>query len=107
MPRSPRRIVRSAVGLAAIAPAVGLLVLAAALMMSGGFSGVLAGAVVTVIAVALLGAALLMTHAPVSIRNLLERTAKKRDDRSLDAGSNGHGSAQDVQAESDEGDELV
>jgi hypothetical protein len=48
-----------------------LLGLAVALVVSGGASGVLAGLVVAGLALAVLAAALVMTHAPVSIANLL------------------------------------
>ena len=72
VPRSSREIVRSAVGLAVVAPAVGLLVLAVTLMRSGGASGVLAGFFVGLLAFGLLAVALGMTYAPVSIAKLLE-----------------------------------
>ncbi len=92
---------RSAVGLAAVAPAVGLIVLAVALVTSGGASGVLAGLVVAGIAVLLLGAALLMTHAPVTISNLLQRTDETRDARGepVEGATNGHGPPEGIDAQ--------
>lgn len=98
MVASPRQIVRSAVGLAAVAPAIGLIVLAVALVMSGGFSGVLAGVVVAGIAALLLAAALLMTHAPVTISNLLQRTDEERDKRGEPVRTNGHGPPEKIEA---------
>ncbi len=76
--KSPREIVKTAVGIAAVVPAIGLLVLAVSLVVSGGFGGVLAGGLVALIAVALLVAAFLWTYAPVSIRRYLEDTEAKR-----------------------------
>jgi hypothetical protein len=70
--RSPRELVRTAVGLAFVAPAIGLLVLAVTLMMDGGASGVFAGLFVALLALVLLAGALGMTYAPVSIAKLLE-----------------------------------
>lgn len=91
MPASPRRIVRSAVGLAAVAPAVGLIILAVALMLDGGFGGFLAGLVVAGIAVALLVAGLVMTYAPVSIARLLGGPPESAGSDEA-GGSDGHGS---------------
>lgn len=76
--KSPREIVKTAVGIAALVPAIGLLVLAFSLMTSGGVGGVLAGGLVGLIAVGLLVAAFLWTYAPVSIRRYLEDTEAKR-----------------------------
>ncbi len=76
--KSPREVVKTAVGIAAVVPAIGLLVLAVSLALSGGFGGVLAGILVGLIAVALLAAAFLWTYAPVSIRRFLEDTEAKR-----------------------------
>lgn len=101
MAPSPRQLVRNAVGLAAVAPAIGLMVLAIALMAGGGFSGFLAGAVVAGLAVLVLGAALVMTHAPVSIKGLLDRTDEARQERSQ-GGSNGHGRPERIEGELDE-----
>lgn len=86
MAPTPRRLVRSAVGLAAVAPAVGLIVLAIVLLVSGGFGGILAGIVVAGLAVALLAVALMMTHAPVSIAKLLRRTDEAREERLSEPG---------------------
>lgn len=95
--KSPRQIVKTAVGIAAVVPAIGLLVLAVSLVLSGGLGGFLAGVLVGVIAVGLLAAAFLWTYAPVSIRRFLKDTEAKRqgtngqppgtDDRQ----DNGHG----------------
>ncbi len=68
---SSRQLVRSLVGLAVVAPAVALLGLAVAMAWGGGASGVFAGVVVAGLALLLLGGAFVMTHAPVSIANLL------------------------------------
>jgi len=70
VPRSSREIVRTAVGLAALAPAGGLFVLAVILMRDGG-AGVFAGLFVGLLAVGLLAVAFMMTYAPVTIGNLL------------------------------------
>lgn len=96
MAPSPRQLVRSAVGLAVVAPALALIGLAIALMVSGGASGFLAGLVVVALAVVVLGAALVMTHAPVSIANLLERTDEARRERGQ-PGANGHPEREDVE----------
>ncbi len=73
-----------------IAPALALLVLAVALWMGGGFGGFLAGSFVGLLALGLLGIALLMTHAPVTIANYLSRTDEKRGAQEGDTGeSNG------------------
>lgn len=87
MVRSSRDVVRSAVGLAVVAPAAGLGVLAVMLVLDGGTSGVLAGLFVGLIALALLVGALMMTHAPVTIANLLE--GSKDEGESSSGGRNG------------------
>lgn len=93
VPRSPRQLVRTAVGLAVVAPAIGLLVLAFTMMQDGGASGVFAGLFVAALAFGLLAVALGMTYAPVSIAKLLgndeEQSSEPADDR-----TNGHGSPQ-------------
>lgn len=103
MGRSPREIVRSAVGLAAIAPALGLLVLAAALVLDGGFSGLLAGIVVAGLALVLIGFAFVMTYAPVTIKKLLDRTEKARKERGETGGTNGHGTSEGLGEQPAEG----
>lgn len=93
MAPSARRLVRTSVGIAAVVPALGLLVLAVSMVLSGGFGGVLAGLTVGVIALALLGAAFVMTHAPVSIAAYLRRTEQEDEPEAQQRtdGSNGHG----------------
>lgn len=95
--RSPREIVKTAVGIAAVVPAIGLLVLAVSLVLSGGLGGFLAGILVGLIALALLAAAFLWTYAPVSIRRFLEDTEAKRQ------GTNGHGSGTDDRTDNGHG----
>lgn len=80
VPRSSREIVRTAVGLAVVAPAIGLLVLAVMLMRDGGASGVFAGLFVGLLAVGLLAVSLMMTYAPVSIANLLDDEDETSED---------------------------
>lgn len=76
--KSPREIVKTAVGIAAVVPAIGLLVLAVSLVLSGGLGGFLAGVLVGLIALGLLATAFLWTYAPVSIRRFLKDTEAKR-----------------------------
>lgn len=73
---SSREWVRRAVGLAALAPAAGLLVLAVILAVDGGVAGLLAAVVVASIALLLVGFAFAMTYAPVTIHKLLRRSDK-------------------------------
>lgn len=84
---SARQWVRRAVGLAVVAPAVGLIVLAVMLFRSGGASGVGAGLFVALLGLGLLAGALMMTHAPVTIANLLEDDEEEADQ----PGTNGTG----------------
>lgn len=74
---SSRKIVRTAVGLAVVAPALGLLVLAVIFARDGGARGALAGLVVGLLALGLLGVALMMTYAPVTIAKLLRRSQEE------------------------------
>lgn len=93
MAKSPREIVKTAVGIAAVVPAIALGVLSVTMMASGGFGGVLAGGLVALIAIALLVAAFMWTYAPVSIRRYLEDTEAKRQAPPGQAnGSEGSGS---------------
>lgn len=89
VPRSSREIVRSAVGLAVVLPAIGLLVLAGVMMADGGASGVLAGLFVAALAIGLLLVALGMTYAPVSIAKLLEDEEDEHESPA-EPGTNGH-----------------
>lgn len=96
MSPSSRQLVRSAVGLAALAPAIALVLLAVMMIRSGGFGGLLAGLLVLAIAAFLLFVALMATHAPVSIAWMLKRTDEEREARA-GAGDNGgdHASSSD------------
>ena len=78
---SARMLVRKAVAIAALAPAIALLVLAFVLFRSGGFGGFLGGLVVVAIAMALFGVAFMASQAPVSIHWMLQRTERERADR--------------------------
>lgn len=89
---SSRQLVRNAVGLAVVAPAVALLGLAVSLAVGGGLSGLLAGAVVAFLACLILGAAFVMTHAPVSVSNLLSDEVASEDEQG--GGTNGHAGAE-------------
>lgn len=81
MARTPREWVRTAVGIASVAPALGLLVLAGVLVAKGGLGGLLGGIVVAGVAFLLMAIALGMTHAPVSIAGMLRRTDEERAER--------------------------
>lgn len=83
-------------GLAVVAPAIALLGLAVAMAWGGGPSGVFAGFVVAGLAVLILGAAFVMTHAPVSIANLLERGSQEEG---TEGGMDGHGSVEGEEKE--------
>ena len=77
-----------------VLPALALLVLAVFLVRSGGFGGVLAGLVVAGLALGILAVAVLMTHAPVTIHNILTRSKEDKlpaePETPQDRSSNGH-----------------
>jgi len=86
-----RQLVRKAVGLAAVAPGLALLVLAVFLFANGGLSGVLAGCLVGALGLVMMAVALMATHAPVSISKLLGDDDADEPREDPQPGPNGHG----------------